>query len=82
MYVQYLGFVNVKSGKGKQIVLGRAIDGTRGDGVEPILVNGKYGKTYPYLSNERYSRELANVKLGEYLEVEFDPSSGYMSLVK
>lgn len=78
MYVQYLGNIKTKSGKGRQIVLGRGLDGTRGDGVEPVLVNGKYGKTYPYVSNERFANDFANLKFGEFLEVEFDPSSGYM----
>lgn len=80
MLVQYMGCRKVKSEKGYKVYLGREVDKARGEGTEPVMTRGRFGLDYPYVSNERFAKEFANLSIGSLLEIDFDPATGYMSI--
>lgn len=70
MEVQYVGYTD--KGKGKLIYLLQSIN----NGMKPILVKGKYGLQFPYVSETIFKEILQQYRIGDFIEVEFNQYGG------
>lgn len=70
MEVQYVGFTD--KGKGKVVYIMQSIE----NGMKPLLIKGKYGLQCPYISNSIFENTLANYRIGDFVEIEFNQYGG------